>query len=373
MKVLTLILRPQRLEYAGFAEGVEPIKSGVIPSRDRYTDTDALREALSCVTTEFQRAAGGLPEAVALRVPFGGAEFAGPVIADADTLRKLETLTQSAPLHIPVSVQLARCCGEAAGGAPVVLVFETAFFTALPERERSYGLDAELMDSMGLRRYGFHGIFHEQACRDMARRAREAGGRSPQRLLSIVLEPKPEVAAVFGNRPLTVTSGATPLEGIPSETSCGELDPGIVLALSREKGWGPEQINSVLTRESGLLGLVGRRITFDELFSSDAADLAEARAVIRYRLLLACGAGIAAMSGLDGIVFSGCYADAGRQLGPWLTARIRLKGDSPTPAPWECFRTPLNRLVADAAINAVLERGHEKARFPVQPRVSSLR
>lgn len=260
------------------------------------------------------------------------------------------------------------------GGAPVVLVFETAFFTALPERERSYGLDAELMHSMGLRRYGFHGIFHEGACREMARRAREAGGRTPQRLLSIVLEPKPEVAAVFGNRPLTVTSGATPLEGIPSETSCGELDPGIILALSREKGWGPEQINSALTRESGLLGLVGRRITFDELFSSDAADLAEARAVIRYRLLLACGAGIAAMSGLDGIVFSGRYADSGPQLGPWLTARIRLKGDSPTPARWECFRTPLSRLVADAAITAVLERGLEEAsRCPAQPHVSSQR
>jgi acetate kinase len=355
MKVLALILRPRRLEYAGFAEHAEPVVAGAISSRDQCTDTAALRAALSRVVAEFRRAAGELPETVALRVPFGGAEFAGPVIADADVLRKLEALTPSAPLHIPASVHLARCCGQVFDEAPVVLVFETAFFAALPERERSYGLDAELMNSTGLRRYGFHGIFHEAACRDMARRACEAGGRSPQRLLSIVLEPKPEIAAVFGNRPLTVTSGATPLEGIPGETSCGELDPGIVLALSREKGWGPEQINSALTRESGLLGLVGRRVTFDELFNSDAADLAEARAVIRYRLLLACGAGIAAMSGLDGIVFSGRYADAGRRLGPWLASRIRLKGDSATPTPWACFRTPLSRLVADAAITAALD------------------
>ena len=82
--------------------------------------------------------------------------------------------------------------------------------------------------------------------------------------------------------------------------------------------------------------------------------LEEVREIIRYRLLLACGAGIAAMSGLDGIVFSGRYAELGRQLGPWLASSIRLKGDSANPVPWECFRTPLSRLVADAAITAVL-------------------
>jgi len=353
MRVLALILRPRHLEYAGFANGV-PIVEGAIPSHDRCTDTALLRGMLSNISAEFQRAAADRPEAVALRVPFGGPEFRKPALAGAEVLDKLEAVTASAPLHIPGTVHLARCCGQEFGGAPVALVFETAFFCALPEREYSYGLDAGKMDSMRLRRYGFHGIFHEEACRHMTRRARERGVKSPQRILSIVLEPKPEAAAVFGNRPLTVTSGATPLEGIPGETSGGELDPGIVLALSREKGWGPEQINSMLTRESGLLGLTGRRITFEELFNLNDPGLEETREIIRYRLLLACGAGIAAMSGLDGIVFSGRHADLGRQLGPWLASRIRLRSDSANPAPWECFRAPLTRLLADAAITTVL-------------------
>lgn len=341
MNTLALILRRGRLEYAGFVDGGAAVTEGA-SSLDACATDAALVDRLREMGAEFRRAAGAEPEAAALLTPYGGSAFPAAAPADAQSVARLEALASQAPLDAPVASHLARCWMNAFPRTPLTLLFETAFFTALPEREHSYGLDAERTNALSARRYGYHGLFHAAACRHGGRARRIADG--PARLLSIVLEPKPELAAVLGRRPLTVTSGATPLEGLPGETSGGELDAGIVLALAREKGWGPEQINHVLTRESGLLGLTGRRIALDALFESTEPELELARDLMRYRLLLACGAGIAALGGLDGILFSGRYAPLGERLGPWLAAKIRLKSG---PVRWECLATPLARLVAD--------------------------
>ncbi|HQO34738.1 MAG TPA: hypothetical protein PLG59_08765, partial [bacterium] len=114
-------------------------------------------------------------------------------------------------------------------------------------------------------------------------------------------------------------------------------------------GWGPEQINTVLTRESGLLGVVGKTATLDTIFRSNDPEVRLAREMIQYRILLACGAGIAAMGGVDAIVFSGDYVDVGEILGPWLSSKLVLKGERGQVVPWMCFRESLDRLIADSA------------------------
>ena len=144
------------------------------------------------------------------------------------------------------------------------------------------------------------------------------------RMISICLEPIPELTAVKGRRVLMTTGGATPLEGIPGHTSCGTIDPSIVLTLSEKMGWGPEKINTVLTQESGLLGLTEKATTLEAVLTSDATDCQLAAQICRHSLLNACGAGIAAMGGLDAMVFSGRYAALGNRLGPYLTENIRL-------------------------------------------------
>lgn len=228
-----------------------------------------------------------------------------------------------------------------------VLFFETSFFTALPEREYAAGVDPDLAARMDLRRFGYHGIFHEAAVRSLARERRKSG-RPARRTLSICLEPKPELTAVLGARPVMVTGGMTPLEGLPGETSCGDLDPSIILALAQELKWGPEQIDAALSRESGLSGLAGRRVTLPEVFGS-APELAEARQVFEHRLLLAAGAGAAALGGVDGVVFSGVYADLGSRLGPWLAARLALAGGPDSAPPWTLLRRSLPEVIAAAA------------------------
>jgi acetate kinase len=156
-----------------------------------------------------------------------------------------------------------------------------------------------------------------------------------------------------------VTSGVTPLEGIPGETTCGELDPGVILALGRTMKWGPEQINEVLTHQSGLRGLVGWPVTLEEVFRSTSDDVKLARQVMEYRILQSCGAAVAAMGGVDVIVFSGRYAGLADILAPLLESRLKPRGPDRAPPTSVCFGESIDRIMADTAIAEV--RRHEAA------------
>lgn len=291
-------------------------------------------------------------DAITIQAKYGGVAFSGPVCVDGEVLEKLKELTPCAPLHVPELVELVHACHEVFPDTSVVLDFETAFFVPLPDREHSLGVDAGLICGPNMRKFGFYGIYHE-AAREYARESWPEIREAP-RVLSICLEPRPEIAAILGNKPLMVTSGVTPLEGLPGHTTCGDLDPFIVLSLAQMKEWGPEQIDHVLTKQSGLLGLAGRPLTFQELFESDEDELRTVRDLMKYRILLACGSGIAAMSGLDAIVFSGRYASSGKKLGPWLVSRIPLWGTRKNNVHWDWLDEPIDQLLADRAVRVVM-------------------
>ena len=144
------------------------------------------------------------------------------------------------------------------------------------------------------------------------------------RILSICLEPRPELAAVCGLQPVMVTSGATPLEGLPGQTSCGELDPSIVIALATEHGWGAEQINTVLTQESGFKGLTGADATLETCTRPTTPPCAWPARSSSTASCWPCGAGMAAMGGLDAIVFSGRFVSLGQPVFAWLQSQPLL-------------------------------------------------
>ena len=297
-----------------------------------------------------------MPEALAVRVNYGGTEFREPVIADAQVITRLTSLIPQAPLHLPVVLSLLESCQRIFPELPAVLCFETAFFSRLPRRECTYGIDKELSESLGLRRYGYHGLYHEAACAYAARKQDDPP--RARRTLSICLEPHPEIAAVLGTRPIMSTSGATPLEGLPGHTSCGELDPSIVLMLARKLKWGPEQINTALTQQSGLLGLAGHPVMLDDVFAENATDLELARSALESRILSACGGGMAAMGGVDDIVFSGRFAQVGEILGPWLAARLTFRGGNDhRPPQCLCFTESLDEVLAERAQIVLFESG----------------
>jgi acetate kinase len=255
---------------------------------------------------------------IVLTVLFGGDVFAKPVVVDSYVIQKLENLIPQAPLHLPGTLQLINCCDQVFPEVPIVLVFETSFFCQMPERERIYAIAPGIMKEMNIKRYGYNGICHEAACLMDCRHLRKKSKASSARIISICLESQPEVAAVKGRRVLMVT------KAIPGKTMCGQIDPNIVLTLSETVGWGPEKINAVLTKKSGLLGLTGENITLEDVFTQDNPDFLLARQICQYRLLNTCGAAIAAMGGVDAIVFSGRFVKLAAILEPYLIEKLAL-------------------------------------------------
>lgn len=318
--------------------------------RGAQTESDFFTQALRDICRQLSSP----PGAIAVRIPFGGNSFAGPAVYGKETRQKFVRLIPEAPLHLPGHLVLLDSCRAVFTNVPIVTVFETSFFTRLPLREYLYGLPANLSGKLGLRRFGVHGLYHQEAIQAVHAARRQNADKRVHHILSICLEPKPEVAAIVGRRPVMVTGGVSPLEGIPGETSSGELDPGIVLALCQKEGWGPEQVNNVLTRESGLSGLSGREVTLPEILHTRNAAGNLAYKVLRYRMLLACGSGVAAMGALDRIVLSGRYAEDGLALGRWLIGQLPrsvvLAMNSRTPI---VLKRNLDSIVAEQAATLI--------------------
>ncbi len=357
----TLIFRTagRALHCTGFiGRGRKPfLSTGIQDFRSIATDGRQLTDALERIRTLARYASRrAVLHGLVVRCAFGGDAFPEAVRATADTMRTLESLIPEAPMHLPVLIRLIQGLSDVFPGLPVVLVFETSFFTNLPERERTYALDRELSSSLGIRKYGFHGILHEAACRQAMAVCRSAGRHAEPRILSICLEPHPEIAASLGLRPIMTTSGVTPIEGLPGQKSCGEIDPSIPLLLAQRLQWGPEQINTVLTRKSGLLGLSGTPINLTQLLSTRDRRFRLARKVLKYRILKACGAGMAALGGVDVVVFSGRHAEAGRSLCSWLARRLAFNGVSPKMTLLQLFQQEsLDRILADKAATVLLK------------------
>lgn len=165
------------------------------------------------------------------------------------------------------------------------------------------------------------------------------------------------LAAVLGRAPLVVTGGSTPAQGLPGEHNCGDIDPAIPLALAADPAFGPERANLVLTRESGFLGMLGYQATLAEVLEGKRGRVARVREHLLYQMALAAGSGLAALTGLDGVVFSGRYASHGAAVAGELLPKIeRVLGLAAGSLPWRVFSTPLPALVAEAAIGALLER-----------------
>jgi len=342
----TLVLQPgaTALDYDLFAiDDGEAILRGRL---EEYTDDGVIERLIDEAN----------PDLIAIRIAFGATEFSEPTPASPEAVERLEALVASAPLHLPPAIELIRRCSTLYPRIQVVLVFDTAFFATLPEREATYGIDSGVAERIEARRYGYHGLFHAAAVASAGERLKGSGTAAPRevRVLSICLEPQPEVVASLGEDPLTVTGGTTPLEGLPGETTCGEIDPSIVLELAGKEGWGPEQIDYALTHESGLSAIAGRRMNVGEALAANERQIEPAGRQLRYKILLAAGAGIAALGGLDAIVFSGRYRNAGEYLGPWLAERLRFPGGGTSEAlPWFYLDRSLARLIAEAARGAL--------------------
>jgi acetate kinase len=243
---------------------------------------------------------------VAHRVVHGGERFTEATLLTDDVLRELEKLSPLAPLHNPVNLAGVREMRRLLPGVPHVAVFDTSFHHTLPSYAYLYGLPYEYYEKKGVRRYGFHGMSHSYVCL----RAAELLGKRPNelRIVSCHLGNGSSVCAVDHGRSVDTSMGFTPAEGLIMGTRCGDLDVGAVTFIQRTDGLSGQQIDELVNKKSGLLGLSGVSSDMREVLKAAEADNARALMALKtysYRVRKYIGAYVAAMGGLDAVVFTG--------------------------------------------------------------------
>jgi acetate kinase len=280
----------------------------------------ALRLVLDGLTSPEGGVLSGLDgiTAVGHRVVHGGDRYSASVLIDDDVLEEIRRTSALAPLHNPINLRGIELCRQLLPGVPQVAVFDTAFHQSMPKHAYLYALPYELYEKHQIRRYGFHGTSHKYVAMKAAAHMR----RSFQsvRLITCHLGNGTSVAAVDHGRVIDTSMGLTPLEGLVMGTRSGDLDPGIVLHLCNQLGMSPSEVDRILNRESGLKGLSGISNDMREIVG--AAEEGNPRAILAvqvfcYRLKKYIGAYVAALGGLDALVFTGGIGEHSS----WIRAR----------------------------------------------------
>jgi len=243
--------------------------------------------------------------AVGHRTVHGGSYFTAPVLIDAEVIAKMEEHAPLAPLHNPPILLGIKESLRVLPGIPQVAVFDTAFHTTIPARAHLYALPYEFYTDHGVRRYGFHGNSFQYVSR---RVDSLLGGLSPDSKVVIAhLGNGASIAAIKGGTSVDTSMGLTPLEGLVMGTRPGDVDPGVILYLMRELGLGDKDVDRILNKESGLLGVSGVGNDMRDVLAGAEAGDERCRLAIEvyaYRLKKYVGAYAAAMGGLDVLVFT---------------------------------------------------------------------
>jgi acetate kinase len=263
----------------------------------RLSHDDAMRHLLGFLRAQL---GGRGVEAVGHRIVHGGTDYAAPVRINADILSRLERLIPLAPLHQPHNLAPVRTLLEAAPHLPQVGCFDTAFHVAQPPLAQAFALPAEITER-GVRRYGFHGLSYEYIASvlpTLDQRLAEA------RVIVAHLGNGASLCALRAGRSAASTMGFTAVEGLPMGTRSGALDPGVILYLIDELKMGSREIERLLYKQSGLLGVSGISGDMRTLEASPDPRARLAIDLFVYRIGREIGSLAAALGGLDAIVFT---------------------------------------------------------------------
>jgi acetate kinase len=233
-------------------------------------------------------------------VVHGGTRFDAPARIDAEVLKYLATLVPLAPLHQPHNLAPIEAIAEAAPHLPQVACFDTAFHRSQTALAENFALPRDLT-AAGVRRYGFHGLSYDYIVTHLAE-TMPMLARS--RLVIAHLGNGASLCAVADGKSVASTMGFTALDGLMMGTRTGALDPGVLLYLVMERRMSAKDIEDLLYRKSGLLGVSGISSDMRTLRQSSEPEAAEAVALFVYRIVREIGSMAAALGGLDGLVFT---------------------------------------------------------------------
>jgi len=238
--------------------------------------------------------------AIGHRVVHGGASYKAPVRVTEKVLADLAALTPLAPLHQPHNLAPIRAITARQPLLPQVACFDTAFHQAQPALAQTFALPRRYFDQ-GVRRYGFHGLSYEYVS---ARLSEIAPELARGRVIVAHLGNGASLCAIKDGRSVASTMGFTAVDGLMMGTRCGTIDPGVVLYLMDEEGLDSRGIADLVYRRSGLLGVSGISSDMRMLRASSAPEAVEATTLFEYRIIREIGSLVAALGGLDGLVFT---------------------------------------------------------------------
>lgn len=298
---------PETPRLAGLAERLGTPQArlkGKNSAGESFTQALPGADHAKALNAILDRLEGRLPVAVGHRIVHGGERFTQAALITGDVLEAIQSTAALAPLHNPANLAGIEATQAVFAELPQVAVFDTAFHQTLPPKAYRYALPETLYTEHGIRRYGFHGTSHAF----VSRRAAELSGRGEGGWLTAHLGNGCSTAAVWQGKSVDTSMGLTPLEGLVMGTRSGDVDPGLHAHLHRQLGWSLDEIDDVLNKQSGLLGLSGltndmREVEEKALEGHTGASLA--LEVFCYRIAKSLAALSCALPVLDGVIFTG--------------------------------------------------------------------
>ncbi len=282
--------------------------------------------------------------AIGHRVVQGGALFKESTLVNDEVIAGIKELCDLAPLHNPAHIQGINACLDVFGkDVPQVTVFDNAFHSTMPPEAYIFPIPYEYYEKYAIRRYGFHGTSH----RFVSARCAEVMGKNIEdlKIVTCHLGNGSSITAVKGGKCIDTSMGLTPLDGFIMGTRCGAVDPSVITYLQQKEGWTPAETDTILNKKSGVLGISGvgsddRDVSAAEADGNERAHLA--RSIQKYQVRKLIGSYVAAMDGVDAIVFTGGIGEN----------TIDLRADV-------CKNLSYLGVELDEAANEVMRRGKE--------------
>ncbi len=311
------VMAQGQVEKIGLHEGIFTIKAGGLKNKKEMEIPDhqvAMELVLNGLLETKEAGLNSLDEidAIGHRIVQGGDTFSKAVLVDDAVHDKIEEYGAMAPLHNPAHLKGIDACSKVMPGKPQVVVFDTAFHQTMSPVAYTYGLPKEYAEKHRIRRYGAHGTSHKY----VSRRVAELMGKPVEdlKIITCHLGNGSSISAIKNGKVVDTSMGFTPHEGLLMGTRCGDIDATAVLYLMEHEGFDSNRMDHMLNKESGLLGVSGVSSDFrelDEAIAQGNQNAKLARDIFIYRVKKYIGSYVAAMNGVDAIVFTAGIGENG--------------------------------------------------------------
>ncbi|MCX6076487.1 MAG: acetate kinase [Campylobacterales bacterium] len=240
--------------------------------------------------------------AIGHRVVHGGEEFKSATVIDENVIKKIEALIPLAPLHNPANLEGILVAIKKAPNVPQIAVFDTSFHSHMPEEAYIYALPYEMYEKHKIRRYGFHGTSHSYVLKQTAKLLQK--NVNELNIITLHLGNGSSACAIENGKSIDISMGFTPLEGLVMGSRCGDIDPAIVVHMQRELGMSVDEVDKLLNKKSGLIGICANNDVRTIIEQNDEKSQLAIKVMVR-RIKKYIGAYMALLGKVDAVVFTG--------------------------------------------------------------------